>query len=209
MAFKNLRPKFGKHLSASELKEFRRYVSQLKKEGKIKTSIDARSARPYFLSNGKTLQSIVNKNLSETKLPASKPRKQKSFYVRDLGLKAKSLATAFNEIEKNPKLIKRINSMLKPGERFAFDIEGTHSMMTFPDIELLIDEAFKYGKDIKGNPRMPWGSQDIYHKRSKSVALFDKLKIVTWNKGLTEWRSTTHPKPKKKKAKKSAKKRRK
>lgn len=113
----------------------------------------------------------------------------KVFSIRDLKLKGRSLAAAFNEIERSPELAREINAALKPGEKFAFSIDGTRSRQIFPDIEALIDEQFKY-LSVDG----PWGSPDIYHNRSKSRRLFDKIEIIRWNKSQAKWRDYTPPK---------------
>lgn len=169
--------KFGKRLNAVELKQFRSYVSQLKKKGLIKKGISARSARPVMISNGKTLQEIVNKSLKT--IPPIQPTARllplkTPYTLRNVpGIQNKSLAAIFNEIERNPELASQINAMKLPGERFAFQIDGMPSMHAYVDIEQLIEDAFKYTDDRAGF--------SIYSKRQKSRVLGEKLKIVRWN----------------------------
>lgn len=183
------RQRFTSRLSASELKEFRSEVSRLKKSGLIKKTVNARQARPYQLSNGKTLREIVNAN---TELGPSK------FYVRDLPIERKSLSAVFNDIEKDPALAARINAMKKPSEKFAFEIDGTRSRQLFDDIQDVIDLAFKYGHfdgGVGGQPG-PHGSKDVFHNRRKSIALYNSLKLVRWDKGKRAWRDYKPPKRK-------------
>lgn len=204
--------KFGKRLNATELKQFRSYVSQLKKKGLIKKGIAAKSARPVMISNGKTLQEIVNKNLasippkSASLLPLKSPYKLQSIP----GVTNKSLAGIFNEIERDPSLAAKINALKKPGERFAFQIDGMPSLHAYVDIEQLIEDAFKYEDAHAGF--------SIYSKRQKSRVLGDKLKIVRWNGPAFSYDDYRAPraikaakkaKAKKVKARKASKKRRK
>lgn len=214
MAVSKFPSKFGKRLNASELKQFRAYVSQLKKKGLIKKGIAARSARPVMISNGKTLQEIVNKNLASIppKQPATSLLPLKSPYKLQSvpGVTNKSLAGIFNEIEKHPKLAAKINALKKPGERFAFQIDGMPSLHAYVDIEQLIEDAFKYEDSKAGF--------SIYSKRQKSRVLGDKLKIVRWNGPAFSYDDYRAPraikaakklKAKKVKARKASKKRRK
>lgn len=175
-----------KPLTPSELKQFRASVSSLKKQGLIPKSVDARTARPYFVRGGKTLAEIVNK-YNEPK-PSAKPSDsprlaplKRPISLRDLpGNKRKSLASLFRDIENDPSLEAKINALKKPDEFFTFEIEGTRSIYPYRDIGLLL-ERFKYeGKQA---------AFDIYHKRQKSIDLFSKLKIVRWNDTATEWRA--------------------
>jgi hypothetical protein len=189
--------KFGRNLSGAELKSFRSHVSALKKQGKIKASIDARSARPYFLSGGKTLQEIVNKNVSKTENIPSRAKARSPFLLRDApGIKQKGLAAIFNQIEKDPALLARIEALKKPGERWAFEIDGTPSMHAYPDLELLIEDTFKY----TGTK----ASQSIYSKRDKSARLGSRLKLIRWDGSDFSWQDTRSAKlaklPKKKRA---------
>jgi hypothetical protein len=180
-----------KSLSGSNLREFRSYVSQLKKQGVIPKSVDARSARPYFKRGGKTLAEIVNRNHAKltphpTLSPGVTPAKTKladgPLAIRDFATNQKGLATLFRDMEKDDALAARVDAMKRDDEMWGFRIEGTDSMHIFADIRLLIDEAFKYGKRIG-----PYGTEDIFHKRSKSVDLLDKLVLVRWNKGPSAW----------------------
>jgi len=172
-----------KKLSPEALKEFRSLVSQAKRKGLIRSGISAKTARPSFISGGKTLAEILNKNSERLKPYIHPPIRtkllDKPIAVRDLPIKRKSLAAFFNELERKPELAADINAMKRPGERFGFTIDGTRSITTFPNIEFLVDH-FKYeGKRAQF---------DIYHKHQKSVNLFNKIKLVRWKDGTPEWR---------------------
>ena len=182
----------SQNLTASELREFRNYVSQLKKQGVISSKTSAASARPYFLRSsgpkgGKnTLAEIVNKNHAKlTKyqppqklLPSSKP-----ISVRDFPHSHNSLANILNDLEKN---YKAIDALKKPDERFAFQIHGTDSLRPFRDIRLLT-EFLKESESI----------QQVFRKRGESRDIFNSLKIIRWKGTITGWAEHRHVRRKK------------
>lgn len=181
----------SKTLSGSELKRFRHAVSELKKQGLIKRSIAAGSARPYFLSEGKTLREIVNKHASSLQPLKSAPKKpplaplSKPISVREFPHKHKSLAGVFSDLKKNSA---EINKLKKPDEKFGFQIDGIRSYAIYSDIEDLIERLEDSG-----------GIQQVLKKRQDSQELFSKLKIVRWNQSAKLWK----PGPQKAKKKRS------
>lgn len=164
--------------SASELKEFRNYVAQLKRKGLVPGKTSARVARPAFVRGGKTLAEIVNANRNKltpyqpiaksTKAPLRKP-----LSVRSLPHKHKSLAGALKDLEENSRTLDKLK---KPGELWGFEIGGTSSLRIFSDIRLVLDYL---GESA--------GIQQVYHKRQKSQEVFNSLKLVRWNRSATEW----------------------
>ena len=146
----------------------RRYKKDKQKlEASIRNNSNAIKARQT-----KSLPSAPKPPLKLTKrklLPFNKP-----ISIRDFDYQGKSLTAIFNEIEKDPA---KFDALKLPEERWAFQIEGTDSLKTWPDIESLIEHVFK----------RPYGNNGgIYNKRQKSVSLGKKLKIIRWN--------TTQPK---------------
>jgi hypothetical protein len=180
----------SKKLSGSNLREFRYYVSQLKKQGVIK-GVDARSARPYFKRGGRTLADYVNRNHRRLTpytgpgglgIPTKAERlAQGPLEIRDFA-SGNSLARLFRDIERDDDLAARIDAMKRDDELWAFRIEGTDSHHVYGDIRLLINETFRYGKQIG-----PYGSQDVFHSREKSEDLIGKLQLIRWNKGPSAW----------------------
>lgn len=205
-------PKFTrKSSSPDELKLFRSALSQLKKQGLIAKSIDARSARPYFVRGGKTLAELVNKNSSKltppvsksksptSKLPPSKPvkkphllPKRSPIAFRDLPTKGRSLATVLKDMEANSA---KFDAMKRDNEYWAFRIAGTDSRHIFRTAELMVQDAFKYGAG-KG----PYGNKDVFHSRYRSENLFDKIELIRWTGGISEWGNQRHVKKTKKKS---------
>ena len=182
-------------LDAKELRRFRSFVSQLKKQ-KLVSGVDARSARPGMIrplgpkGGRKSLAEIINKNHKLLTPPSKLP--QKPIFIRDFSTGTTNLATLFRQIERDPSLAAKIDAKKRKGERWAFQINGTDSLSLFADIRLLIDDAFRY-EGIKP----PYGSPDVFHKRSKSADLFRKLKLVRWSKTATEWKQQRHVKKRK------------
>jgi hypothetical protein len=175
--------KFGKRLSPSELKQFRAYVSQLKKRGLIRKGISAKTARPVQISGGKTLQEIVNKSL-KTIPPKEAPKLlpiRTPISVRDFPVKHKSLALVLSDLEANAK---EINALKRPGEYFAWEVDGIKSYGIFADIELLAREL---GESA--------GIQQLFHKRSQGTTFINKLKIVRWNKRAKDWKPAPQKAP--------------
>ena len=188
----------SKSLSGSNLREFRNYVSQLKKQGVLPASTKTGSVRPYFKvkGTGNTYAEVVNRN--HRKLVEFKPTEKSTLAhgplsIRDFKTNQKDLAILFRDIERDRSLAAKIDAKKRPEERWAFRIEGTDSMNIYASIELLIDDAFKYAK-ING----PYGSPDIFHDPKKARALLPKLQLIRWNKGIGEWsKSRKFPKVKK------------
>ena len=182
-------------LDAKELRRFRSFVSQLKKQKAI-SGVDARSARPFMVRSigpkggRKTLAEIINKNHKLLTPPAKLP--SKPIFIRDFSTGTTNLATLFKQIERDPSLAAKIDAKKRKGERWGFQIDGTDSVALFADIQLLIDDAFRYDRN-----QNPYGSPDVFHKRSKSANLFRKLKLVRWSKTATEWRQQRHIKKRK------------
>ena len=187
----------SKKLSGSNLREFRNYISQLKTQGVLPKSVKTGSVRPYFKLKGRTFADYVNKN--HRKLVEFKPAERSTLTqgplsIRDFKTNQKDLAVLFRDIERDRTLAAKIDAKKRPEERWAFRIEGTDSMNIFANIELLIDDAFKYAK-IDG----PYGSPDIYHDPKKARALLPKLQLIRWKTGIGEWsRTRKFPKQKKK-----------
>jgi DNA primase len=156
-----------KNLKPLELKEFRNYVSQLKKQGKIKGSIDARTARPARLSGGKTLAEIVNANRPSLKqfTPAFKLPKQTPYKLLDLpGLKGKTLHEVLHEIAENPQ---RYDSALEPGDRIAMEIEGSGTLNFYSDLSTMAEEFEHYKTFTESDA-------------GEQKELLASLKIVRW-----------------------------
>lgn len=177
-----------KKLTSTELREFRSKISTLKKQGLIKPSLDARSARPFFISRGKTLAEIVNKEssrlskLTESVPAATKAQKDlgdlnllplnRAVSVRDFPVPAKTLPKFLNEIStRSPELGK----LKRKGERFAFSIDGNRSYQLYDDLDDLAEALEKYESFMTATP-------------SDNRKLYDVLKIVRWNKTRKEWK---------------------
>jgi hypothetical protein len=207
----------SKKLSGSNLREFRSYVSQLKKQGVLPASVKTGSARPYFKVKGRTLADYVNRNHrrltevagsppSNVSRETSKPTlAQKPFHIRDFATNQKDLAVLFRDIERDRELSARIDAKKRPDERWAMRIDGTDSLNIYASIDLMIDDLFKYsGHGLTG----PYGTRDIFHDKKKAQALLPKLQLIRWNRGIGEWTKTRKfPKNKKQQKKKSHKKR--
>jgi hypothetical protein len=178
----------SKSLSGQSLTEFRNYVAQAKKLGLVPASTDARTARPYYIRGGKTLAETLNKNKSKLKpfTPAQKGRPKllppdKPILIRDLPLKAKSLAAAIKELESDPS---KFDSMKKPGEKFAFQVgpEGYGSAQVFSDIELMTDYLRHY--DGVGDRE----ANNVFNRPSKSRRLFPTFKLIRWTQSNAKWK---------------------
>lgn len=165
-----------KSLSKTELTEFRNYVSQLKKQGKITGKIEARNARPAFVRGGKTLAEIVNANhtslkpfQSKRKLPPKLP-----FQLIDLPFESKSLAGVIREIEANPR---KWDYLLEPKDRIAYTIHGTSGKHLYPNLEELIAELSRYQDYGYFHKREPDDTQGNFLKN---------IQILRWPKGATK-----------------------
>lgn len=189
----------SKKLSSSNLREFRNYVSQLKSQGVLPSSVKTGSVRPYFKLKGRTFADIVNKNhrrLVEYRPPASsRPTlAQGPLSIRDFKTNQKDLAVLFRDIERDRELSSRIDTKKRPDERWAMRIDGTDSMNIYASIDLMIDDLFKYGPGVG-----PYGSRDIFHDPKRAKALLPKLQLIRWNKGISAWSAQRKfPKQKKK-----------
>lgn len=160
-----------------ELAEFRNYVSQLKKQGKIPAGlkrgskpVNAATARPRDLRGGKTLAEIVNANKASLK-PFTSKRKltpELPFNLIDLPLEHSDLAGILRELEDDPK---KFNYLIEPGDRFAFEIEGTGGLHFYSDLGVMANELLDSD-----------GIQNLFDKRADSQHLLRSLKIVRWPK---------------------------
>jgi hypothetical protein len=211
----------SKKLSGSNLREFRSYVSQLKKQGVLPAKLKTGTVRPYNKVGGRTLADWVNQNhrrLTEVKSsPKTNPKlhsenkptlAQAPFHIRDFATNQKDLAVLFRDIERDRELSARIDAKKRPDERWAMRIDGTDSLNIYASIDLMIDDLFKYsGHGLSG----PYGTRDIFHDKKKAQALLPKLQLIRWNRGIGEWTKTRkfpkHKKATKKTKKKSHKKR--
>lgn len=182
-----------KPLSPSQLKEFRSAVASLKRQGLLKGSVDARSARPYFVRGGKTLAEQVNKNLDkiqpvnrstktvgrtsraklQPKAPELKPLNT-PISVRDYPLNARGLASTIKGLDEN---FAEINKLKRPREKFGFEIDGIRSYAIFYDIRDLAEYLSESA-----------GIQMVLKRRQQSAELFSKLKLVRWNRTAKEWK---------------------
>lgn len=75
----------ARNLTPDQLRKFRSAVSTLKKKGLVKKSINARTAQPFQLSEGKSLRELVKKFddvVSEKIEPVKLPKKKVSEYRR-------------------------------------------------------------------------------------------------------------------------------
>lgn len=187
----------SKKLSGSNLREFRNYVSQLKKQGVLPAKVKTGTVRPYNKVGGRTLADWVNRN--HRQLVEFKPTEKSTLAsgplsIRDFKTNQKDLAVLFRDIERDRSLAAKIDVKKRPEERWAFRVDGTDSMNIYANIELLIDDAFKYAK-ING----PYNSPDVFHDSKKAKALLPKLQLIRWKSGIGEWsRQRKFPKHKKK-----------
>jgi hypothetical protein len=178
----------SKKLSGSNLREFRNYVSQLKKQDVLPKSVKTGSARPYFKIGGRTLGDFVNKNHKrltpyfppETRklAPLGKP-----ISFREIGLKGKTLADVLKELDEHGDDYEAIK---RPGEKWAFQVEtGNQSIKSYHAYSSLE----RFAQTLLDSE----GIQQVLSKRSKSQELFKNLYLVRWNKTSKEWK----PKPQK------------
>lgn len=181
-----------KNPSKLELVEFRNYVAQLKKQGKITSKVSARNARPANVSGGKTFAEIVNSNRDDLKPYVSKFKlpKQTPFNVRDIpGLEGLTLAQSLKELEDNPQ---KYDRLIEPGDRVAVEIDGTGSRVFYSDVSALAEELRHYKPFTEQNGakfnrvqiiRFPKGaSREKYLKnRPVNKSKFAKLKSANAN----------------------------
>jgi hypothetical protein len=178
-----------KKLSGSNLREFRNYVSQLKKQGVIPAKVKTGSARPYFKLAGRTLGDIVNKNHRSLTPYQSTAQKKlaplgKPMSFREIGLKGKTLAEVLDELDENGDLYEHLK---RPGEKWAFQV-------TQPDGQNIKSyHAFSSLSTFAQTLKDSAGIQQVLAKRQKSQELYKNLFLVRWNKSHTEWK----PKPQK------------
>lgn len=159
----------------NELAEFRHYVSQLKKQGKIPDSlrkgakaVDARTARPRDLRGGKTLAEIVNAarpNLtpfvSKKKLIPEAP-----YRLIDMPLEHSDLATVLRELEDDPK---KFDYLLEPGDRWVVRIYGTDSLRFYKNLG---DWAFRMNDSSQ--------VEQLFSKHGEAKDLLDHVQISRW-----------------------------
>jgi hypothetical protein len=188
-------PKFPlrKKLSSEETRQFRHAVSQLKKRGLVKASINSRVASPGRISGGKTLVEIVNKHRAELKtLPPKATIKIKSpalapkstiklkplnspLSIRDFSAGQKTLAGTLAYIEKHADELDRLK---RPDEKWAFQLDGMKSYVIFSHIEDMVKKLRHYQSvKLLGRKHTPASDQ-----------FYDAIKLVRWNKTATEWK---------------------
>lgn len=194
-----------KSLSPAELKKFRSFVAQLKKQGVIPAKIDARIARPNFVRSigprggKKSLAEVVWSNRAKLQPipvhPKLTPPGKPGLLVRDFPHSHKSLASVIKDLETNAK---EIDKLKKPGDKFAFQIGGTDSLIIYSDIARIA----RYLSESAG-------IQQLFTKHQKSQEIYNSLKIIRWNKSATEWVRQRQVKSNKKHAGRTAKNRRK
>lgn len=196
--------------SPERLKEFRSYVRQLKRQGILTGKIDPKVARPNFVRGGRNLADIVNRHRAKLKpvtpakpTPPAAPKKTAAkagkllpartpISFRDLPIEARSLGQAIHELSQNSKAFDKLK---RKDEKFAFQIDGIHSVAVFPDMERLTNYL--------GNSD---GIQYVLQKHQKDAQfIFDSIKLVRWNGSNREWK----PKPQKWSAEKLARSRKK
>ena len=155
----------------------------MKKAGKLPSKTDPKVAQPYFVRGGKTLAEIVNKANEPPKPKAPKLNPlAKPISIRDFPIKHKSLAGVLKELEENAA---DIDKLKRPGEKWAFQVDGIRSYRTFEDIGLFVQEMLDSA-----------GIQQVLKKRQASQELYNSLKLVRWNKTATEWKpKMQHRKP--------------
>lgn len=164
-----------KNPSKNELAEFRNYVAQLKKSGKITSKVSARNARPANISGGKTFAEIVNaaRETLVPFVPKFKLPKQAPYSLSDLpGLRSTNLADALHEIAENPK---KFDDLLDPEDRIAMEIEGTGTLSFYRTLSLMAEEFERYSF--------------LNDSNQKQAAVFRSLKVVRWpaNKSKADW----------------------
>ena len=165
-----------KNPSKNELAEFRNYVSQLKKSGKITSKVSARNARPANVSGGKTFAEIVNANRDSLVpfVPKFRLPKQTPYSLTDLpGLQSRTLPDILHEIANNPK---KFDGLIDPNDRIAAEIEGTGTLSFYRTLSLMADE-WEYGSSF----------QDLSAPEARG--LLSSIKVVRWpaNKSKADW----------------------
>lgn len=188
-------PKFPlrKKLTPEETRQFRHAVSQLKKRGLVKASINSRVASPGRISGGKTLVEIVNKHRTELKpLPSKATVKIESpavatkstlklkplnspLSIRNFSAGQKTLAGTLSYIEKHAD---ELDKWKRPDEKWAFQFDGMRSYATFSHIEDMI-KKLRYYNSVKR----------LLHKHTQaSDQFYNAIKLVRWNKTASEWK---------------------
>ncbi len=190
----------NKLISLTELKEFRNYVSQLKKQGVITSKRSARLARPSNIVNGKTLAELVNKHSSDLKrfkpavrvapvLPSLPKLKKlplnRPVSIRNFPHKGKSLAEFFRQIEKDPAYAASLDAMKDPRDKWGFEMSDelgipTRSVTLFPNLEMMADQSFRGSGGAD--------HADIFDSATNSRKLYGMIRLVRWNGTVTEWR---------------------
>ena len=177
----------SKKLSGSNLREFRHYVSQLKKQGVLPAKVKTGSARPYFKFNGRALGDIVNKNHKkltpysdvsrETKSRLAPLGKPMSF--REIGLHGKTLADVLNELDFHGDDYEHLK---RPGEKWAFQVStGDQTIKSY--------HAYSSLSTFAQTMKDSGGIQQVLARRQKSQELYKNLFLVRWNKSDKEWKS--------------------
>ncbi len=170
----------AKKLTADQLRKFRSDVSALKKQGLIKASIDARKAKPHFLSKGKPLLDIVRKNKSKIppkKIPVPKPIEQtnlvkvgSNLVIEKFNFKHKSLAGMLRDMKEHAA---EIDALKREEEYWGVKINGIKSYSIYDSVELIADEYLKYEK-VSDN--------GMFRDRKVSREFAESFTIVRWNK---------------------------
>jgi hypothetical protein len=165
-----------KNPSKNELAEFRNYVAQLKRTGKITSKVSARNARPANISGGKTFAEIVNVNREALKpfVPKFRLPKQTPFLLTDLpGLKATTFSGVLEEIAADPK---KYDALIDPNDRIAAVIEGTGTTIFYRTLSELAEE-WEYGHSF----------QDLTAPEARG--LLKTIKVVRWpaDKSKADW----------------------
>jgi hypothetical protein len=128
------------------------------------------------------------------------PPRARPISKRELPVKYHGLARTLVEIEKNSD---KINKLKRPGEKWAFEIDGIRSWATFNHI----DHFAQYLRESEG-------VRHLFRRHKQAEQFWRALKLVRWNGTATEWKpsaqklNSTQLARKKRNAAKEAKRRR-
>jgi len=188
-------------LSSSELKAFRSRVSELKKQGLVKSTVKVGSARPYQLSGDKTLAEIVNKSYEPKLARAGSPLTITDLRKAIPSLPEKEFSTMSSTLNYLEAHADEIDKLKRPEDYFAFQIDTSRgvadSMIPFRDIGSMMAEINKY-RNVPGH---------AFNKRFGSAHnnITGPIKIVRFTGTAKQYVNTRKFRPVKHNPKKAAK----
>jgi hypothetical protein len=173
--------------STQELKEFRANLSRLKKQGLIDKSVDARSARPYFIRGGKRLDEAVIKGLkkeSAAPFPKTPSKSLTKSTPSELPPTAKQIAVQSASVKRRTPKPPTAIKLAEPKKPIAVRVlPGLKGKNVVEAMQILEANAEQYNKLKK--PTEYFGfriyGQDLLQPFDSIQAMLGRLDLLSYN----------------------------